>query len=134
MKWIVRIGYGVVLLLLICVLVLMLITLHDMYIRPMYPDIVQAEPVKLSQFQEIVGIYLNDREYNRTRFNCVNFSTDIKQIADIMGVPAQMVVGCSNESNETKCHQWLRLWVDYEPQYNKVVDYSEKYPELRVIE
>lgn len=59
-------------------------------------------------------------------YNCVNYSTDLKDIADELGFKVSKIVGYSPR-NDTSGHMWLRLEVDFEPQHGEFVDYSVTY-------
>ena len=81
----------------------------------------------------IVGKRFSDNHvYDLKNYNCVNYSRDLKSIADSLGFVTRYVEGCPvriNDSNRS-CHAWLRLEVDYNPQMGKFADYSLEYPEI----
>lgn len=69
---------------------------------------------------------------NCTKYNCVNYTNDLKFIADKLGFKTEKVIGYPFEPNKTG-HAWLRLKVDWEPQTGDFVDYSKMYPNQEVI-
>lgn len=74
-----------------------------------------------------------NHEYNLTGYNCVNYTNDLARIMDELGFSYQKVVGCEDgDGNTSKCHEWLRLMVDFEPQTGKFTDYSSEYPDQYV--
>jgi hypothetical protein len=62
------------------------------------------------------------------QYNCMNYTKDLKQIADELGFDVEQVVGCNSSSSPKDCHAWLKLKFDFEPQFAEFVDYSKKYP------
>lgn len=66
--------------------------------------------------------------YDKNDFNCVNYSSDLKDIADELGFKVKVVRGCENYVENASCHVWLRMEVDLEPQTMEFVDYTNVYP------
>jgi len=77
--------------------------------------------------------FSKQHDYNLKNYNCVNYTTDLYNIADNLGFDVEVIKGCPKEQNLT-CHQWLRLKVDFEPQNSQFVDYSIEYPYQKIIQ
>jgi len=81
---------------------------------------------EIEEWLVVAGRFAKYHEYNRTSYNCVNYSTDLKAIADSLGFRTKIVRGYV-DGNDTG-HEWLKLEVDFEPQHGTFVDYSLDYP------
>lgn len=106
---------------------------HTFILTPYYEDLL-AEPIEqsnLAAFSEVMTVYLRDKEYNETSFNCINYTKDAADIADALGVQYQIVSGCPINGS---CHRWIKIVMDYEPQGNKLIDYSNIYFNQTVLE
>jgi hypothetical protein len=86
----------------------------------------------LSQFLAISKRFADQHEYNKTGYNCVNYTDDLKSITDQLGFRTKAVIGCNRYNGS--CHKFLRLEVDFEPQDAEIVDYSKRYPIQEVLE
>ena len=85
---------------------------------------------EVQDFLLVAERFADNHEYNRTGYNCVNYSHDLKAIADQLGFKTKIIRGCPEEGI---CHEWLELNIDFEPQQAKFVDYSKEYPYNRTI-
>ncbi len=81
----------------------------------------------LYEFIKLSEQWADTHKYNKTSYNCVNFTKDVFEIGNMAGVNVEKVSGCPINDSDESCHSWLRLTVDFEPQYAEFVDYSEKY-------
>ena len=92
------------------------------------------EPLTKSDFDLFLDIgenFSKSHTYcnNKTcelKYNCINYTNDFVKEMKGFNISLKIVAGC----NETDCHQWIRTFIDFEPQRDKFVDYSEKYPRL----
>ena len=78
----------------------------------------------------MVANYSEQHTYNRTSFNCVNYTNDVMLMANAMGYDVMRVKGCPlNITENNTCHAWVRWYVDIEPQHGSIAhNYSSKYP------
>jgi hypothetical protein len=76
--------------------------------------------------------YISYEEDKQNYYICGNYSRDLHNLAKDLGFKTKIVTGCP-EGNGS-CHTWLRIELDFEPQYGQFVDYSKKYPEVFSIE
>jgi hypothetical protein len=92
-----------------------------------YEDIhLEAQPAPIDNFNTVANLWASRHEYNITSYNCINYSHDLKVIADAFNIDAMIINGCTDE-NMTDCHQWLRITRDFEPQTAEYIDYSTIY-------
>lgn len=83
---------------------------------------------EIKDFLIVSQRFADNHNYLREEYNCINYTRDLKQIADQLGFDVEQVIGCNSSSLPKECHAWLTLKVDFEPQSAKFVDYSKKYP------
>ena len=82
---------------------------------------------EVKDFLIVAQRFADNHNYSE-EYNCMNYTKDLKQIADQLGFDVEQVVGCTNQSADKYCHAWLKLKVDFEPQFAEFVDYSKSYP------
>lgn len=81
-------------------------------------------PTPTDYFLRTARLWADKHDYNLTSYNCKNYTNDVQDIADIFGVETEQVTGCNINGS---CHRWLRVTLDFEPQYGRFVDYSGVY-------
>ena len=81
---------------------------------------------EMDQFLLTANRFAREHEYDINSYNCVNYSNDLKAIADKLGFNTTYATGCRNYNNS--CHRWLRVTMDFEPQEAEFKDYSKTYP------
>lgn len=100
-------------------------------------SITEPSPIKgdIEEFMIVAERFATNHEYNRTGYNCINFSLDLKQITDALGFKTKVIQGCPLDQylRNKSCHYWLRLEVDFEPQTALFTDYSIEFPIQEVI-
>jgi hypothetical protein len=83
---------------------------------------------EVKDFLIVAQRFAGSHDYSE-EYNCMNYTKDLKQIADNLGFDVEQVSGCKNSSSTKEdCHFWLRLKIDFEPQSAEFVDYSRSYP------
>ena len=95
-------------------------------INPINPAADYSEG-EIKDFLLVAQRFADNHDYSQ-QYNCKNYTKELKQIADQLGFAVEKVVGCNNNSDNAECHAWLKLKVDFEPQYAEFVDYSKEYP------
>ena len=85
---------------------------------------------ELKDFIMVAQRFADNHEFSNS-YNCQSYTRDLKQIADNLGFNVEHIIGCNSSSPPKKCHAWLKLIVDFEPQYAIFTDYSKKYPYQR---
>ena len=89
-------------------------------------DILEGD---MRDFVILAQRYAQNHEYNATGFNCINYTDELADIMDKLGFKYTKMIGCADGAgNASRCHEWLRLMVDFEPQSGKFTDYSKEYP------
>ena len=81
----------------------------------------------IDHFVKVAKKWADSHEYDIGVYDCQNFSKDVNEIANLMDIESEIIRGCPVETNET-CHRWLRLTLDFEPQYAEFTDYSKEFP------
>jgi hypothetical protein len=81
----------------------------------------------INDFLVVATRFAETHTYNKETYNCANYTNDLKYITDQLGIKTKKVTGCPAEDNST-CHTYLRLSVDFEPQTARFTDYSKLYP------
>jgi len=82
---------------------------------------------EVKDFLMVAQRFADNHKYSE-KYNCMNYTRDLKKIADQLGFNIEQAIGCNSSSSPKDCHAWLKLKVDFEPQHAKFVDYSKKYP------
>lgn len=82
-------------------------------------------------FLTIAQEFARNHKYSED-YKCMNYSRDLKNIYDSIGILSFYVVG--DKTNETGSHMWLKVCSDIEPQYGELIDYSEKYNNSRIVD
>ena len=82
----------------------------------------------VNKFVALAEKWADTHTYNETEYNCINYSQDVYEIAQIMDIDADMMTGCPPEESNISCHRWLRVTLDFEPQHAAFTDYAEEYP------
>lgn len=93
---------------------------------PLIEENIQSNP-DINQFLKLGFNFSRSHEYNRTDYNCVNFSQDFKKLAEEKGFKVKTIVGKRSENGTEKRHMWLVLELSYDPISSKFVDYSKLY-------
>ena len=84
---------------------------------------------EVKDFLMLAQRFADNHDYSKEKYNCRNYTRDLKKIADQLGFDVEQVLGCNSSLSSTReCHTWLRLKVDFEPQHASFVDYSKEYP------
>ena len=77
---------------------------------------------EIDQFVQIARIWADEHKYNETGYNCINYSRDLYEIAQILDIDAEQMTGCPPEDSNETCHRWLRITLSFEPQKAQWVD------------
>ncbi len=91
-------------------------------------EISEKRSQELNDLEIIMKRFKKHHKYNKSNYNCVNYSKDLMNIAKQLGFEVEEVIRCNDEM----CHEWLSVKMDFEPQTGKFVDYSDKYPKEMV--
>jgi hypothetical protein len=98
-------------------------------LTPAPQPVKQATEGEIKDFMLVAERYAVNHNYNNESFNCLNYTNDLLDICDKLGFACQRVTGCTEDN--TSCHAWVRVSVDFEPQTARFTDYSLKYPNQR---
>ena len=99
---------------------------YNIKTQPITVQPIQAPPINndIDRLLDMGEAFADNHTYNRTGYNCVNYSNDFYEIIKEYNYSAEIVWGCRLD-NKTRCHQWLRFTFDYEPVYGSFIDYSD---------
>ena len=118
--------------LLVGVTMFAVIKMLDKFDEPIRIDLKELEDTayggELREFTMIGRRFAENHQYNKTDYNCVDYSEDFYNIATQLGFTVEQVTGCPAENETGICHRSIRLKVDYELITGYITDYSKQYP------
>ena len=97
-------------------------------------NVIEKEPIyvletnginEMEQFLLISQRFARNHKYDVDNYNCVNYSNDLKVIADQLGFNTTYAAGCKKPNDG--CHKWLRVTMDFNPEIAQFTDFSDTY-------